>query len=812
MSKENRSEIVSAKTQSRYEALRRLWSPVKNLSTQTKIYVGMALLSFLTTFFIANPFGARVQEVYREGEIVRQSIISPADISVVDEDRTEETRRIVADSIRPFFSYEPNRAEMQVKNFRSLWDELQKPAANNNANSAHNLNQNTANRRVNTNLSNEYADFSRLVTGSTISNSQLDLLTNILRETASGQIYADENADLLQGEILLIDRANPNRQQVITMPQATMTRLSTARSILRERLGEIKVFSSAEAQTIYNAMASFIQPSVQYDAAATNRARADETAKVAEIRIELKRGEVIARAGDVVTSEVVKKVQTVSRYGSTTRFFNKFLGLFLLIGGLYWIIFKFIELRYQSVRLPLPLHRTFILVGAVIVISAMLYVVGFQVADFAATQNAAPPFNDTMSWGYLLPFGAAALIIAALVDAPTAFLTAIFCSLVAGFIAPKGLEFAVFSFASSSSAIYGISRYRTRQAVTWAGIYIAFANILAALAFIGYMQQPLILGTILLAVICAVGGAFVTAAVAAVLLPIAENTFGILSDVKLLELSNAELPVLGQLALRTPGTNQHSHGVGQLAYDGCTAIGANALLVRIAALYHDIGKLAAPEYFVENQQGVNPHDRLRPEQSAKIIISHVTYGLKLAKELRLPQQIIDFIPQHHGSRTLHYFLQKAQANCENPEEIDESDFRYPGPKPQTKEAAVMMIADSCEAATRSLAQPSPENIRIIVNRIIDAILADDQLDESDLTLRELTTVREAMIKSLVSIYHQRIDYPGFNPPEPASEMIHISAPADQRQTRYANAADIPISKGGEVEEEAVEHSAAPNKK
>ena len=162
--------------------------------------------------------------------------------------------------------------------------------------------------------------------------------------------------------------------------------------------------------------------------------------------------------------------------------------------------------------------------------------------------------------------------------------------------------------------------------------------------------------------------------------------------------------------------------------------------------------------------GKNPHDRLKPAQSAKIIISHVTYGMKLAKEMGLPQRIIDFIPQHHGTRTLHFFLKKAQAEARAGRGISENDFRYPGPKPQFKEAAIMMIADSCEAAARSLAEPTPENIRFIVTKIIDAILSDDQLDECDLTLRELTLIRESMIRSLVAIYHSRVDYPGYVPP------------------------------------------------
>jgi putative nucleotidyltransferase with HDIG domain len=250
-----------------------------------------------------------------------------------------------------------------------------------------------------------------------------------------------------------------------------------------------------------------------------------------------------------------------------------------------------------------------------------------------------------------------------------------------------------------------------------------------------------------------------------------------------------------------------------LAEDACRAVGANALLARLGALYHDIGKAAAPEHFVENQLGKNPHDRLKPAQSAKIIISHVTYGVKLGREMGLPQRIIDFIPQHHGTRTLHYFLRKAQAEAHDGDEIVENDFRYPGPKPQFKEAAIMMIADSCEAAARSLSEPTPENIRFIVTKIIDAILSDDQLDECDLTLRELTQIREVMIKSLVAIYHSRVDYPGYTPPNSIRTLIQSAEEESEERglERYDDPAEIPISRGGEVEDEAVNHLHQPDK-
>jgi membrane-associated HD superfamily phosphohydrolase len=185
--------------------------------------------------------------------------------------------------------------------------------------------------------------------------------------------------------------------------------------------------------------------------------------------------------------------------------------------------------------------------------------------------------------------------------------------------------------------------------------------------------------------------------------------------------------------------------------------------------------------------------------------------MKLAKEINLPQQLADFIPQHHGTRTLHFFLRKAQTQAKPGEVIDEKDFRYPGPKPQFKEAAIMMIADSCEAAARSLTRPDPENIRSIVVKIVDAIVSDGQLDECDLTLQQLTTIREAVISALTAIYHARIDYPGFNPPHVTGPLSALPSPdidSEERGITYSRAADVPINPAGEVEDEAISRKVA----
>jgi len=480
----------------------------------------------------------------------------------------------------------------------------------------------------------------------------------------------------------------------------------------------------------------------------------------------------------------------------------KSLGLFALVLASYFVLWRLVESRESDVDLSISKRRAFALVGSAIVVEAAVMRLGFMVAAGLAAQSTQTPLNDPSVWAFTIPFAAASLLLTMLLNRQLGLIAGVIVSVFAGLLAPNGGQATLYAFISCSAAVYGIKRYRERQSVTLAGLVVAGVNCITALALIVFAPRPLTLTSAMVAASCAIGGGLLTIIFAAGGVPINESLFGILTDIRLLELSNADLPVLTQLALRAPGTNQHSHAVGQLAEDACRAIGANALLTRIGSLYHDIGKVAAPDHFVENQIGRNPHDRLRPTASAKIITSHVTYGMKLAKEIGLPKRVADFIPQHHGTRTLHFFLQKAEEQACNGEKINEADFRYPGPKPQFKEAAILMLADSAEAAARSLAHPDPESIRAIVVRIFDAIISDGQLDESKLTLRELTQIRETLISSLHALYHARIDYPGFNVAAPTS-VAEAKTGDEERGVTYETAADVPINPSGEVEDEAI---------
>ncbi len=801
--------MTSPFTRLRKAVWNRVSVPFAKVSAGQRFWFGFAAFCIVTTVLIHNPLWRNSgEQLYKEGDIARESIISPADINFVDDVETAKIREAAKETVTPIFAFEPKRADEAVQNFRSAWENLLRKETASNTNKA---------------ISNTKADPSWAGTGGDeigkifaarkYSPNELEAVTRILRENASGDIYGDQDRQFLESEISIVDRQKPTDSRQAKNPAMSMTPLSDARKSLNEGLMQIRSMSAKETAAFNTALAPLIQPSIIYDQAATENARKVVAESVEPFAISLKRSQKIADEGDIITTQILSQISAIRNYSSSTRQLNRFFGLLILISALFWAAWKFIEHRGIVARLSLSEQRTFALFGFIVIIQTALMAVFFRLADFTAARNVKAPLSDPSLWAFAIPFAFGSLLMNLLADRRTALFTGIFNALLAGFLAPRGLEFAIYASIASAVSVYGIGRYRSRQTVTIAGILVGLSSASAAIAVIAYTQQPFILNTLLLAIACGLASGIITSAVTAVFLPLCETLFGILTDVKLLELSNADLPVLGQLAMRAPGTNQHSHAVGQLAEEACRVVGANGLLARIGALYHDIGKSAAPEHFVENQMGKNPHDNLKPVQSAKIIISHVTYGIKLGKEMGLPQRIIDFIPQHHGTRTLHYFLKKAQAEARQDEEFVENDFRYPGPKPQFREAAIMMIADSCEAAARSLSEPTPENIRFIVTKIIDAILSDDQLDECDLTLRELTQIREAMIRSLVAIYHSRVDYPGYIPPSTEQRTLLPSGLLDseERGLKYANPADIPISRGGEIEDEAIDRSHEPDK-
>lgn len=383
------------------------------------------------------------------------------------------------------------------------------------------------------------------------------------------------------------------------------------------------------------------------------------------------------------------------------------------------------------------------------------------------------PAVPTEALHFVFPVAAGAMLVRFVLSESSALFFAIISSALTGILLGNSLTFFLFSLVCSMVAADRVGRAKDRAGIFRAGLstglvgfgFVVFVQLAGSK---GLGSEAAIAGLLAL-----VGSALLVPALVLTLTPLVEGIFGYASDVKLLELANLNHPALKELVLNAPGTYHHSIVMGSLVEAAAEAIGANSLLARSCAYYHDIGKGRNPAYFGENQKGDNPHNQLAPSMSAVIIKRHVTEGLEMAREYKLPRRVADAIPEHHGTRLVGYFFHKAQKELEGKDDarpLDESLFRYPGPKPQSRETALVMIADACEAASRSAAEPSVEKLRALVQKMINLIFSEGQLDECELTLKDLHLIAESFTHTLEGIYHARPQYPagavgGGKPPE-----------------------------------------------
>lgn len=381
----------------------------------------------------------------------------------------------------------------------------------------------------------------------------------------------------------------------------------------------------------------------------------------------------------------------------------------------------------------------------------------------------------------IIPIAAPAMILRLLLSPAHVLIFSVLHALCLAYLLEGAYLFGVYAFIASACGAMFISQATTRSTLHLAGFRTAavcgLVGIVLSLSWGGVMPQifaldPLLMGqsfqaweSAMWCFVAAVIGGWVSAVVALTITPLIESTFDYTTDLKLLELARMDHPLLRELVLKAPGTYHHSIIVGSLCEAAAEAIGANPLLCRVAAYYHDIGKIGRAEYFVENQGSTNPHDKMRPHLSAKIIISHVKEGKKMAADYKLGEAITDFIMEHHGRSMVKYFLNKAEQEAQDPEsphfgsKISADDFRYPGPNPRSKETAIMALADGCEAATRSLVDPTPARIEAMVDKLVAKALSDGLLDQADITLREVRRASKAFTRILMGLHHHRVEYP-----------------------------------------------------
>ncbi len=494
---------------------------------------------------------------------------------------------------------------------------------------------------------------------------------------------------------------------------------------------------------LINLLQNRIQNSLIYDDKLTNRLENEILEDLSSTRGMVSKGEVIVIKGSVVSGDVYQKLESYkAAFEDNARINgNPYLvlfGQFLLVSVAITLLIVFLYLFRKDIYYDNRLMGLILMV-----ITAML---------------------ATLSWAirmqfpnvYYIPYCIVPIIIRILFDTRLALNIHLLVILIAGFFVPNSFEFAYFEITAGMVSIYSIKNLIRRDQFLSSAVIITF-NYFVAFLGISFIREgsfisidwfnffPFIVSVLLTLLAYPLIYAF-------------ERVFGITSEITLIELTNTNAPLLRKLAFSAPGTFQHSLQVANLAENAIFSIGGNALLVRAGALYHDIGKLEHPLFFIENQtSGFNPHDKLPYEESAQIIIRHVSKGTEMARKNDLPEIVVDFIRTHHGNTRVDYFYQSFLKNY--PEKgIDENVFRYPGPIPFSKETGVLMLADSVEAASRSLKEPDAQSIDNLVERIVKYKLDQGQLNDSNITLKDLQTIKAIFKKMLMSIYHVRIDY------------------------------------------------------
>jgi len=526
-----------------------------------------------------------------------------------------------------------------------------------------------------------------------------------------------------------------------------------ARRSLKTELLEAPEAGEGLRRTLADFAGQFIVSNLEFDPAATDRRRQQAVDEVRPIKIQFFKGEKIVRKNQRVTAEHVQRLRALSeflaekvRHENPLAFAVPIFARLVLVGlciagmGVYLVFFQYREMQRISSVLAMGL----IWAGTIVAVYAI---------------------SHTGLSEYLIPIAVSSILVTVLFNTGMGIFNSICLSLLLGVITGFDFSLTFVNLAVGIVTAYSVRRVHHRYDfyrpfLYGAGTYIVLIYLLETLRF----QDT---GTILAAMGIGVLNAFFSAIICIGLLPVFESLFGFTTDLTLLELSDLNHPLLRRLSMEAPGTYHHSLMIGNLAEAAAEAVGANPLLARVGSYYHDVGKIHKPEYFIENQTVFKSrHEKLSPTMSALILESHVKGGRDLAIEYDLPDKIIDFIEQHHGTTFMKFFLHKARQ--QSPEgEVPDEEFRYPGPKPQNKETAILMLADSVEALSRTLDDPKPSRLRTAIRRVVRDKFEAEQLDECELTLKDLNRIEESFLHRLLGVFHTRVEYPA-QKPEPAA--------------------------------------------
>jgi putative nucleotidyltransferase with HDIG domain len=709
------------------------------------------------------------------GEIAAREYIAPRDVLVADDETTNERRRRAREAVLPVYDYDAAYArevdESLARLFATarLWLSQGVPLGEGQAGAGDAADTVTS-------LVDQLQETSgvRLDVEAYVQLIELGFSTELEEALRAMTAEAFRRGIVANKDLLLEHRARG----------VVLRNLESGSEQVRFNLfdylgypGEVEIFlgtqlrreaelSANQRNELRDFLITNTTPNVYPNRTETLARQEEAAAATAPVFHQVQSGQVIVRKGDQIGPAAARAIAELRGDRSLGAQLPPFLGNVLLLGFAALVLWAGLKDEHYPHKTHAHLFSESLILLAIMLSLARL---GYWISEGLGNHAFGFPGAGTSTYVYAIPVASLALVTVMLYGRGMALLLALVYSVLTARIGgAQSLAPVIYTLAGSLAAIFTFERFQIKHrfALARIGMVLSVVNVVAILMLRALFQEgrTTALDQIGLDAFCGVIGGLLVAATASFLTPILEGLFSITTDLRLVELSNTNLPVLRRLAFEAPGSFQHSLMVANLAKAGSSAIGADATLAYTAGLYHDIGKIYRPEYFIENQHpGQNPHDKLSPSMSTLVLVSHIKDGLDLARQHRLPRPIHDAIEQHHGTALIKFFYQRAvEQSGDADRELEESDYRYPGPRPQTRVMGVLMLADGVEAASRTLRDPTHVTIRSLIRKICDVNIQDGQLDETDLTLSDLSKIADAFFQVLSNIFHRRVDYPGFD--------------------------------------------------
>lgn len=712
----------------------------KRLGKNPFFWSAIFVFSMIFLFYLIQ--GERYYNL-KVGDLATKDIILNKSISFTDYQETEKKKYETAQNVLPVFDFQKNKSTTLIKQLEEVFK-------------SKNKNENIPD------------DLFKVFLKHSFSAELMDTISGIILQVYQNPVVTNKKYLSSFYQKGFIKRYTEKNQEEVSVDVFSVLEYpKDIETIAKIELKKAKFLSNKEKEILSKFLVEYCTPNLTLNEQETNYRREKKMLEVMPISYNLPKGYTIARKGDVLNERQIAILNQIRKEKDFLNSFNYYFGIFLLtiisLIFLYKVIFD-MKIKFYGYTQ----NSTFNLI--IILNILFIYIIYFLKYFYEAIAGSfsSAPLKHSEFWYLAVPFSLGAFLLRVFSSPILSLAFGIIFSLFSSLIFGHFSFFFTFALTGTIIAILSYKHIKSRWDVTKIGIFIGLGNIFSVLCFSLLFENPFSIDTsnllekikvlFFIAFFSFFGGLF-SSMLVSFFSPIIESFSGIFSNLRLLELTSQNHPLLKELALKAPGTYQHSIHLSILAERAADAINANSLLTKAAALFHDIGKIYKPEYFVENQRGKNPHENFEPGISKIILSKHITKGVEFAKKNKLPRAVLDAIMMHHGTKVMHYFYHKAMDKSNG---ATEDSFRYQGILPDTKEMSIIFLADSIEAASRTIDEPDMENIKNLVERIVEESIKDGQLKNSDLSFKEIETIKIAFLETLASMYHARIDYPNYD--------------------------------------------------